>query len=84
VVVIQTLQTMTDNLGDARLVARMHQKYRKPTLAAFMGGVISEDGIRYLESHGIPNFFDVKLVAYALKALLDYGRYLETVEAEAE
>ena len=77
VVVIQTLQTMTDNLGDARIVAGMQKKYRKPVLAAFMGGIISEEGIRYLESHGIPNFFDVKLAAYALKALLDYGEYLQ-------
>lgn len=75
VVVIQTLQTMTDNLGDARIVAAMQKKYRKPVLAAFMGGIISEEGIQYLESHGIPNFFDVKMAAYALKALLDYGSF---------
>ena len=75
VVVIQTLQAVTDNLGDARVVVEIQQKYQKPMVAAFMGGIISEEGIQYLEKHGIPNFFDVKQVAYALKSLFDYGEY---------
>ena len=76
VVVIQTLQAVTDNLGDARVVVEIDRKYPKPIVAAFMGGIISEEAIKLLESNGIPNFFDVKMVAHSLKALFDYGEYL--------
>ncbi|HOO77799.1 MAG TPA: CoA-binding protein [bacterium] len=75
VIVIQTLQAVTDNLGDARAVVETARKYAKPTLAAFMGGMISAEGIQYLADHDIPNFFDVKAAAYTMKALADYGEY---------
>jgi len=75
VIVIQTLQAVTDNLGDAKIVVEMSKTYRKPVIAAFMGGVISREGIDYLSEHHIPNFFDVKAAAYTMKALADYGQY---------
>lgn len=75
VVVIQTLQAVTDGLGDAKVAVEMRRKYDKPLIAAFMGGVISEPGIHHLMENGIPNFFDVKQVAYAMKSLLDHGEY---------
>ncbi len=80
VVVIQTLQAVTDNLGDARVVVEINKKYPKPIIAAFMGGIISEEAVQLLESNGIPNFFDVKIVAESLKALFDYGEYLSGTE----
>jgi len=75
VIVIQTLQAVTDNLGDARAVVETAAKYGKPVMGAFMGGAISAEGIDYLTSHHIPNFFDVKAAAYTMKALADYGEY---------
>ncbi len=74
VIVIQTLQAVTDNMGDARLVVELQQKYNRPVLAAFMGGMISQDGIRHLLENGIPNFFDVKMAAWTMKAMYEYGR----------
>ncbi|MCX6350147.1 MAG: CoA-binding protein [Candidatus Aureabacteria bacterium] len=84
VVVIQTLQAVTDNLGDARAVVEMREKYGKPVIAAFMGGTISEEGIRFLEEHGIPNFFDVKQVAYTMKSLFEYGEYVRRARRTEE
>lgn len=75
VIVIQTLQAVTDNMGDARLVVDLQREYNKPVLAAFMGGMISQDAIRHLVQNGIPNFFDVKMAAWTMKAMYEYGRW---------
>jgi len=75
VIVIQTLQAVTDNLGDARVVVDLHRRYGKPVLAAFMGGVITQEGIGYLVENGIPNFFELKMAAWTMKALFEYGQW---------
>ena len=76
VIVIQTLQTMTQPLRDAVILVEMQKKYKKPVIAAFMGGIITEAGTKYLEKRGIPNYNDLNRAAKAMWALIEYGRYL--------
>ncbi len=76
VIVIQTLQTMTKPLRNAGILVEMQKKYKKPVIGAFMGGVITEAGTKYLEKQGIPNYNDLNRAAKAMWALIEYGRYL--------
>lgn len=77
VIVIQTLQTMTQPVEDAKIVVEMQKKYKKPVIGAFMGGPFTEPGVKYLEEHGIPNYNDVDRTAKAMWALIEYGSYLK-------
>lgn len=77
VIVIQTLQTMTRPVEDAKIVVEMQRKYKKPVVGAFMGGPFTEPGVKYLEEHGIPNYNDVDRAAKAMWALIEYGSYLK-------
>ena len=77
VIVIQTLQTMTKPIEDAKCVVKMQEKYKKPVITAFVGGVITEPSIRYLEEHNIPNYNDMNRAAKAMWALIEYGKYLK-------
>lgn len=77
VIVIQTLQTMTQPVEDAKIVVEMQKKYKKPVIGAFMGGPFTEPGVKYLEEHGIPNYNDVDRAAKVMLALIEYGSYLK-------
>ncbi|MCD6083711.1 CoA-binding protein [Candidatus Aerophobetes bacterium] len=77
VIVIQTLQTPTRPMEDAKIVVEMHRKYKKPVIAAFVGGKITEPSVKYLEEHGIPNYNDMDRAAKAMWALMEYGKYLK-------
>lgn len=76
VIVIQTLQTMTEPVEDAKVVVEMQKKYRKPVVAAFVGGVVTEASTKYLEEHNVPNYNDMNRTAKAMGALIEYGKYL--------
>ena len=76
VIVIQTLQTATQPLRDAEILVEMQKKYKKPVVAAFMGGVITEAGSKYLQEKVIPNYNDIDRAAKAMWALTEHGRYL--------
>ena len=77
-IIIQTLQAMSDPLEDAKIVVKAHKKYpNKPIVCCFMGGVFSYEGIAYLREHGIPNFNDPINAARAMRALVDRKEYLE-------
>ncbi|MBN1792703.1 acetate--CoA ligase family protein [Candidatus Woesearchaeota archaeon] len=70
-IVIQTLQTMTDSEKDAEALINAHKKYpQKPIVAVFMGGKFTKKGIALLEKNGIPNYDDPSKAAKAMKALL--------------
>lgn len=70
-IVIQTLQTMTDPIENAKIVIKAHKKYPdKPIICTYMGGRFSEKGINYLEDHNIPDFNDPRKAAKAMWALL--------------
>jgi len=74
VIVIQTLQTTTRPVEDAKIVVEMHKKYKKPVVAAFVGGVVTEPSAKYLEENGIPNYNDMDRAAKAMWALIEYGK----------
>jgi acetyltransferase len=70
-IVIQTLQTMTTPVENARIVVNAHKKHaEKPVVCAFMGGKFSENGMLFLEKNGIPDFNDPKRAAKAMAALV--------------
>ena len=69
-VVILTLQIMTDPLETAKRIVRLKNKHEKPVLTVFMGsGEETQKGIDYLEDKNIPNYSDPKRVGLAIKAL---------------
>jgi len=74
VIVIQTLQTTTRPVEDAKIVVEMQKKYKKPVVAAFVGGVVTEPSVKYLEENGIPNYNDMDRAAKAMWALIEYGK----------
>ncbi len=69
-IIIQTLQTMTDSEKDADIIINAHKKYpNKPIVCAFMGGKYTGKGIRRLESCGIPSYPDPKRAVRAMYTL---------------
>lgn len=57
VIVAQTLQTMTDAVKDALVVASA-KKHGKPLIAVFMGGKYSEKGLDVLRKNNVPHYSD--------------------------
>ena len=73
-IVIQTLQTMTDPEEDANVVVELAKKYpEKPIVCVYMGGRFSKRGRYILEQNKIPNFDDIKKAAKAMWALIERG-----------
>ncbi|OIO26203.1 hypothetical protein AUJ14_02280 [Candidatus Micrarchaeota archaeon CG1_02_55_22] len=70
VIVIQTLQTMTDPAGNARAIVAAKKRHPgKPVIAVFMGGRHNSAGERVLEAGGVPNYNDVRKAMRAMAAL---------------
>ncbi len=70
-IVIQTLQTMTNPLEDARVIIEANKKYPdKPIICVYMGGRFSKRGRMMLEAEGIPDFNDIRKAARAMWALV--------------
>ena len=77
-IVIQTMQTMTNPEEDARIIIDAKARYpEKPIVCVYLGGELSQRGIRLLESNGIPNYNDLKKAALAMKALIKRGEMLK-------
>jgi acetyltransferase len=77
-IVIQTLQTMTNSVADAKIVARARRKFReKPIICTYMGGQFSKSGIRFLEDHGVPDVNDPAKAAACMKVLIDRYAFLK-------
>lgn len=78
-IVLQTLQTMTDPIKDGQIVIDAHRKYPlKPIICVYMGGRFSKYGIKHLEDHCIPDYNDPRKAAKAMWALIEKGRRLKT------
>lgn len=78
VIILQTLQTMTDPIKDAEIIIALHKKHRdKPIICVYMGGKYSDAGAKLLNENKIPDYNDPKKAAKAMKALLERGIYLK-------
>jgi len=70
IIAIQTLQTMTDPIADAKILIEAHKKFPvKPIIAVFMGGKFTDPSIRLLHENDIPTYNDPLKGAEAMAAL---------------
>lgn len=70
-IVVQTLQIMTDSEKNAKIIIDAKKKFKeKPIVSAFLGGLITEPGVNLLEENYIPNYKDLKGAALAINALI--------------
>ncbi len=70
-IVIQTLQIMTEVEKNAKIIGRAKKKWpKKPIICAFLGGKITKKGIEILEKNKIPNYPDLKRAVRAMKVLI--------------
>lgn len=70
-IIIQTLQTMTEVEKNAKIIIEAKKKWpQKSIICCFMGGKFTEIGIKLLEKNNIPNYPDLKRAALATKALI--------------
>ena len=70
-IVIQTLQTMTNPEEDARVIIEAQKKYPdKPIICVYMGGRFSQRGRMLLEADEIPDYNDIRKAARAMWALI--------------
>ncbi|MBI3036331.1 acetate--CoA ligase family protein [Candidatus Woesearchaeota archaeon] len=84
-IIIQTLQAMTNPVLDAKAVVEAHKLFPgKPIISCFMGGRFSRKGMHYLDNMRIPDFNDIRKAVVAIKALIDRGGFLSKLQkAEA-
>ncbi|NYZ74974.1 CoA-binding protein [Candidatus Micrarchaeota archaeon] len=69
-IVVQTLQTMTQSVADASLLIEAQKKHpEKPIVSVFMGGKFSAEAVSLLESNNVPDFNDPKKAAMAMAVL---------------
>lgn len=74
IIVIQTLQTMTDSVRNAKAVVTAHKNFPdKPIVACFMGGKFSKKGTDILLENHIPQYNSPYEAAKVMKALIDRG-----------
>jgi acetyltransferase len=69
VMVVQTLQTMTDTDANAKKIAALSKTTKKPVVTLFLGGKFSHQSMVYLNRHGVPDFNDPEALVVAVKAL---------------
>ncbi len=84
VIVILTPQVMTEIEDTAEAVGRIAARYDKPVLGCFMGEAKVGVGIRILNEYKIPNYPFPERAVGALKAMLDYRRWLDRPPLEIE
>ncbi len=81
-IIIQTLQTMTDSEKDAEIIINAHKNHpEKPIIAAFMGGKYTKPGVELLEKNNISNYNDPLRAAKAMKALIERGKLLKRIKS---
>ena len=84
VVFILTPQVMTEIEETAEAVGRIAAGYDKPVLGCFMGEARVGVGIKVLNEHRVPNYSFPERAVGALKAMLEYRRWLERPPLEIE
>lgn len=76
-IIIQTLQTMTNPEADAEIIIAAKKLYpEKPIICVYMGGKFSRRGRVMLEQNNIPDYNDLKKAAISMKALIERGELL--------
>jgi len=71
VLVIQSVQIMTEPLKNAKIIGEMKKKFpTKPIICCFVGGPLTKDAVVYLEENKIPNYPDPKRAIRAIKNLI--------------
>lgn len=70
-IVIQTLQAMTDSKKNAEVIVEAQKKWDKPILPCFIGGKMTKPGVDVLLQNEIPNFTEPKRAVLAMKALMN-------------
>ncbi len=82
VVVIMTVQSMTDPVATARAIAEAAADpgWTKPLLSSFLGQIGTEAG-SYLDARGIPEFDTPERAVAAMGALMQWGRQLNKTTA---
>ncbi len=77
-IVVQTLQTMTDSVEDAKVVIKAKKTFpQKPILCTYMGGHFSSGGVKLLEENKIPDFNDPIKAVKSIKALMNRYEWLK-------
>jgi acetyltransferase len=77
-IVIQTLQTMTQPILDAEAVISAKKKYpEKPIITSYMGGKFSRKAIKLLQANKVPEFNNPYKSAVAMRALVERGKWLK-------
>jgi len=90
-IVIMAPQAITDILQTAEILPRATHGIKKPVLCVFMGIVDVSEGVRYLESHGFPNYFLGEQAIQAMASMVRFasrmtipGREVITYEVETD
>jgi len=78
VIIILTPQAMTDILETAEIITHVSKNTSKPILSSFMGLVDISEGVRYLEQHGVPNYFFPEAAARAMASMARFSQRIET------
>lgn len=69
-VIIQTIQIMTNPIENAKMIVNLSNEYSKPIVTIFMGaGEKTKQAVKILEENKIPNYLDPKRAAKAIKHL---------------
>lgn len=77
-IIIQTLQTMTNSIEDAKIVINAHKEHPdKPIICVYMGGKYSKESRFLLEQNGIPDYNDLRKASRAMHALIKRGVWLK-------
>ncbi|MCK4470318.1 MAG: acetate--CoA ligase family protein, partial [Anaerolineae bacterium] len=84
VIVILTPQVMTRIEETAAAVGRIAAGYDKPVLGCFMGEARVGAGIKVLNEYKIPNYSFPERAVGALRAMLEYRRWLDRPPLEIE
>lgn len=77
-IVIQTLQTMTESILDAEAVISARKKYpKKPIIATYMGGKFAKKSLKLLEANNVTHFNNPYKSAVHMKAIVERGKWLK-------
>lgn len=69
-IVIQTLQAMTDSEKNAEVIVQAQKNSDKPILPCFIGGEKTKAGVDILWENEIPNFTEPQRAVLAMKSLI--------------